>query len=174
MEVTEKDLKRIIKGMIEEYFRTNSNHFIRMAIECSEYSRKADKDALGFFRLVLLIAYCSLYDRENQFLDRWKSEVWYYCFHLTVNMIWVGKLRQEEAKRKVLHHLWFEQWECHTDRMINSLWHNDRFESINRGIDFNFKVTHEMKEKYTSIIYCLIDVIAKSDKRELERYTDSL
>jgi len=166
----EDEINRLIETHVRKYLKENKKILFEMAIERGDYVSKSEGIIRPLMKHVLLISYCSLYDRENQYFRHWKDEVWAFCEPLTDFFIKkVSKGNQEQVKRKALQQSWVEESEIYSDRMICGKWN-----VISRKENIVFNLTIELKNKYIEIMNHLIDIISKSNDEDLGGYVDSI
>jgi hypothetical protein len=53
---------------------------LEFAIEKSKFIDRLDSQYQNFLTHILLVAYCSEYDRELQYFNHWKQEVYNFLF----------------------------------------------------------------------------------------------
>ena len=170
MEIKKTELKKIIKPIVEEYLRKHKSILLEMAMERSYFINKAEGVMWKLMEHVLLLAYCSIYDRNNHWFTHWKDEVSAFTVPLVDAIInKTKKSKMYKTKHIALFSLYYETWEINNIDIVQKHWNiKSKKENI------NFKLTDELYKKYIEIMNTIMEFIAQSKTEELDDYIYSI
>jgi translation elongation factor EF-G len=166
MEINETELRQIVYDAVRETIKKELGGTLVEARDRNSYLKTTNSLLKPITQHTLLVAYCSLYERDNLNFNHWKKEVVAFCSNITTGKIAdVSVSNQHRVKEKILTQVFY------TDNRINI---NEMWVDLMDKKNIKRKMDNHLLEAYTDIIDDLVEYIKNGDMKNLENYVFSL